>query len=194
MNTSNKRMIITGLVALIVGGIVGAGVVELKASGSSKTVKATGDQVSASNGVNLGVTADAWDPFQQIRAMQMQMDKMFGEMSDQFHTEPQFSGLSDNPGYSLSLNVEELKDRYVVHALLPDTKVSDVNVKLENQTLKVEVSNKQSQSTNKKTESTSMTEWGQYEQMIQLPGPVKSDQMKIERKDHELLITLPKAK
>ena len=38
-----------------------------------------------------------------------------------------------------------------------------------------------------------MTEWGQYEQTIQLPVPVKTGQMKIERKDHELLITLPKA-
>lgn len=194
MNTSNRRIMVIGLIALIVGGVAGAGVMELKASSAGKTVKAPENHIGDSAGTNAGLTADAWDPFQQIRNMQMQMDRMFGEMSAQFHAAPQFSALPDNPDYSLSLNVEDLKDRYVVHALLPDTKASDVNVKLENRTLKVEVSNKQSQPTNKKTESTSLTEWGQYEQMIQLPGPVKADQMKIERKDHELQITLPKAK
>lgn len=36
-------------------------------------------------------------------------------------------------------------------------------------------------------------EYRQYEQVVQLPGPVKADQMKVERKNHELFITLPKA-
>lgn len=43
------------------------------------------------------------------------------------------------------------ENRYVVRAFLPDTKISDVNVKLENnKTLQVSVNNQQNQTTEKK--------------------------------------------
>ena len=94
---------------------------------------------------------------------------------------------TENPGYSLSLNVQDLKDRYEVRAFLPNAKDSDVNVSLQNsQTLKVEVSNQNTETSGKKDANTSVTEWGQYEQTIQLPAPVKTDQMKIEHQGHEL--------
>ena len=126
--------------------------------------------------------------------MQLQMDQMFNRMSAQFRTEPRLDFFKENPGYSLSLNVQDLKDRYEVRAFLPNAKDSDVNVSLQNsQTLKVEVSNKNTETSGKKDANTSVTEWGQYEQTIQLPAPVKTDQMKIEHQGHELIITLPKA-
>ena len=35
-------------------------------------------------------------------------------------------------------------------------------------------------------------DWSQDEQVIRLPAPVNGRRMKVERKGHELLITLPK--
>jgi HSP20 family molecular chaperone IbpA len=115
-------------------------------------------------------------------------------MSAQFRTEPRLNFFKENPGYSFSLNVQDLKDRFEVRAFLPNAKASDVNVSLQNnQTLKVEVSNKNTETSNQTNNVASVTEWGQYEQTIQLPAPVKADQLKIDRQGHELLITLPKA-
>jgi len=194
MNAINKITVITGLIALVAGLAIGVSATELEkgTATAGKNSSAAMNQTSSTIASDANVAAQTWDPFQQIRDMQMQMDKMFSRMSSEFRAEPPFSNMAENPAYSLSLNVEDLKDRFVVRAYLPDTKVSDVNVKLDNQTLKVDVSNQQAQISNKKNSATSVAEWGQYQQVIQLPAPVKADQMKIERKDHELLITLPK--
>jgi len=126
--------------------------------------------------------------------MQAQMDREFNEMFQQFRTQPQFNTLQVNPNYSLSLNVRDLKDRYEVRAFLPDAKASDVHVTLENgQTLKVEVNNNQTNASNQTNQTSQVTEWGQYEQVIQLPSPGKTDQMNVKHEGHELIVTIPKA-
>jgi len=135
----------------------------------------------------------AWNPFQELRDMQLHMDQMFDDMASQFRLEPRLN-FTDNPGYSLSLRVQDLKDRFEVRAHLPNAKASDVNVSLlGKQTLKVEVTNKTAATANQKAAKEEVTEWGQYAQIIQLPAPVKSEEMKIDQSTHELIVTLPKA-
>lgn len=193
MNATNRRAVVAGLIALIVGVAIGVGTVKLKA-GTPGTGKMTIDTTNQMDALANPLATPAWDPFQEIHDMQLRMDRMFNQMDTRFHSEPQFSGIAENPSYSLSLNMQDLKNRYEVSAFLPDAKVSNVNVKLENnRTLKVDVSNQQTQTSDKKDLATNVSEWGQYEQVIQLPTPVKADEMKITRKEHELLITLPKA-
>lgn len=190
MNALNKRTMITGIIALIAGLAIGVGATDLK-TGASKTANTASEPLTVATS-GQSSASQTWDPFQQICTMQMEMDKMFSQMSAQFRSEPRFSNLAENPAFSLSLNVEDLKDRIVVHAFLPDAKASDVNVKLDKQTLKVDVGSQQAQTSEQKNEATRVAEWGQYEQVIQLPSPVKASQMKVDRKDHELIITLPK--
>jgi HSP20 family molecular chaperone IbpA len=195
MSTTNKNTLAIGLIALAAGVAIGIGGTRVKAEMTDTGHAANAGTNQLSNTVlpdaNLNATAD---PFQDIRNMQLQMDRMFGQMSDQFRAEPQFSGPALNPGYSLSLNTREFKDHYEVTAYLPDARAADVNVKLANdRTLRVDVSNHENQSVNHTNLVTSVADWGQYEEVIQLPSPVKAAHMKIERKDHELYITLPKA-
>jgi HSP20 family molecular chaperone IbpA len=88
------------------------------------------------------------------------------------------------------MHVQDLKDHYEVRAYLPDAKASDVKVSLiDKQTLKVEVTNTETANPKNAT----VTEWGQYAEIIQLPSPVKNEQMKVDNQSHQLLITLPKA-
>ena len=76
--------------------------------------------------------------------------------------------------------MRDLKDRYEIHAWLPDANAPDVHVNLANdQTLKVEVNSKKTEKSDKANVASSVTELGQYEEVIQLPTPVKADQMKI---------------
>jgi hypothetical protein len=60
-------------------------------------------------------------------------------------------------------------------------------------TLSVEVSNKAAANSQQGSASTTAQEWGQYKQTIQLPSAVQASQMKVDHKDHELVIILPKA-
>jgi HSP20 family molecular chaperone IbpA len=133
-----------------------------------------------------------WNPWQEIRNVQMQMDQLFDGMVGRTNPAQNAALAAPNPGYALSLNLQDLKDRYEVHAFLPNTKTSNANVSLQgNRKLKVAVTNEDEQ-TSKGSAVANVTEWGLYEQTVALPSPVKVDQMKIERKDHELVITLPK--
>lgn len=203
MSTTRNSVVMTSLICLAIGAAIGVAGMKLKAGvpETNKPTGATTNQTLVPLFQNPGITSQGWDPAKEIQDMQTQMDrmqarmdKMFDQMSAQFRSEPQLGGFPDNSGYSLSLNVENLKNRYVVRAFLPDTKVSDVNVKLENkQTLQVSVSNQESQAAGGKNVASNVSEWGQYQQLIQLPTPVKADEMKITRHEHELLITLPKA-
>ena len=196
--TKKSTTAIVGVITLAIGILIGLAVTKSKAGNSATTVATAQIQTNqmssaASPGLNPAGQAE-WNPFQEIRDMQAQMNQMFNQMSAQFRMEPRLNFFLENPGYSLSLNVQDLKDRFEVRAFLPDAKASDVNVSLQNnQTLKVQVSNKSTEASGQKNTHTSVTEWGQYEQTIQLPAPVKTDQMKIEHQGHELIITLPKA-
>jgi HSP20 family molecular chaperone IbpA len=148
---------------------------------------------SATSNIKPGTLGD-WNPFQEMRDLQAQIDQSFDKMVERFRTDPQFCGFKDYPGYSLSLDVRDLKDRYEVQADLPDAKASDVDVSLKNgRTLNVEVSRKTTGIADQKNTATSMTELGQYDQMVQLPTPVKTELMKIQHEGHKLIITIPKA-
>lgn len=200
MNTDDKKTastnktttVIVGAITLVAGLAIGVTVAEshARASDTTQMVLTPTNQTAAAS----TSSPDQWNPFQQIRDMQAQMDRMFNQMNEQFQGQAGFHGFTDIPGYSLSLDVRDLKDRYEIHAWLPDAKASDVHVKLtNNQTLKVEVNSRQTEKSDKKNVAASVTELGQYEQVVQLPTPVKADQMKIARNGHDLVITIPKA-
>jgi HSP20 family molecular chaperone IbpA len=135
---------------------------------------------------------DSWDPFREMRSLQAEMDEMFRRSITRFRQNPQMGIFKDDAGYSLSLDVRELKDRYEVRAFLPDAKAADANVKLQGNRLEVEVTHRPTVKGNK-NEPDTVTEWGRYTQTVDLAGNLKADQMKVEHKDHELVITIPKA-
>jgi len=135
---------------------------------------------------------DSWDPFREMRSLQAEMDEMFRRSITRFRQSPRMNIFADDAGYSLSLDVRELKDRYEVRAFLPDARAADAKVKLEGNRLEVEVTHRQTAKGNKSAPDT-VPEWGRYLQSVELAGNLKSDQMKVERKEHELLITIPKA-
>lgn len=140
------------------------------------------------------VDSNQWNPFQEIQRMQAQMDQSFNDMFEQFRMQPQFNFQPLNSNYSSSINVEDLKDRYVVRAYLPDAKASDVHVTLnDGRTLKVEVNSRQSEKSSQTNSMSQVSEWGQYEQTVQLPTPVKPNQMTVKHDGHDLIITIPKA-
>ena len=201
--TLSKPMVV-GLVTLILGVLIGvaaekyAGRSPVLAHSSQATTAASGSPtVETTNRQALDAlipdVIDPWDPFREMRNLQAEMDEMFRNSITRFHMNPQMDIFKDDAGYSLSLDVRELKDRFEVRAFLPDAKAPDAKVKLTGNLLEVEVTHQQMEKKPGGNGSATATEWGRYTQMVELAGNLKSDQMKVERKDHELLITIPKA-
>lgn len=191
-----NRTIVTVLVAAItlgLGVVIGVTAESGNHGSSSSTSPATNTKLSTvANATSVG--PNQWNPFQEIRNMQSQMDRMFSQMNQQFQSTPALSGFADVPGYSLTTDVRDLKDHYEVHAYLPDANASDVNVSVKNnRTLDVRVNSHETVNSGKQNATSTVAEWGQYQQEIQLPTPVKADQMKITHQGHDLIITVPKA-
>ncbi len=90
-----------------------------------------------------------------------------------------------------AMNIEDQKDKYIVHFYLPDKNLSDVNVKFENNELHL-TANEQKKSDAAAGDMQGTTV-AHYETMTTLPGPVKDADMKVERKEGSVLVTLPKA-
>jgi len=125
--------------------------------------------------------------------MQVEMDQIFQRSMERFRMSPQMDIFRDEAGYSSSLDVRDLVDRYEVRAYLPDANTSDAKVNLEGNRLTVEVTNHQTHERKGKDANSSTQSWGDYDQMVQLAGNLKADEIKVKRQDHELLITIPKA-
>lgn len=136
---------------------------------------------------------EAWDPFREMRDLQAEMDKMFQRSISRFQLSPSMDPFKKDTGYSLSLDVRELKDRYEVRAFLPDAKTTDAKVTLEGNRLQVDVTNRPVASQQNTNSVVQTDEWGHYTQVVELAGKLNNSQMKVENKDHELLITIPKA-
>jgi HSP20 family molecular chaperone IbpA len=195
LNVRKSTMTLAG-VAILAGGIlVGITATKYVAGIPSANAATQRMQKQLANTQPGVVNSREWNPFQEIRDMQLNMDRMFDQMNTNFHLAPSLSAFADSPGYSLSLNLRDMKDHYEVRAYLPNAKASDVKVSLlDKQTLKVEVDNSSTQTAGAKGgPSSTVSEWGQYAQIIRLPSPVKSEQMSIDKPSHELRVTLPKA-
>jgi HSP20 family molecular chaperone IbpA len=199
--TINKPVIL-GFVMLLAGLLIGVAAEKYSARSSAGTtsqsiatgsLRGTTSQLPAPDTLFPG-TDDAWDPFREMRDLQAEMDKMMQRSISRFNSSPMMDPFKNDTGYSQSLDVRELKDRFEVRAYLPDAKATDTNVKLDGNRLQVEVTHRQGNSLQDTNAVVNESALEHYTQVAELPGKLNGSQMKVERKDHELLITIPKAK
>jgi HSP20 family molecular chaperone IbpA len=91
------------------------------------------------------------------------------------------------------MNLEDQPGKYVVHYYLPGRNLSDVNVKFENGQLHLSEQKQEKTSDDTAGGKTQSTTVARYESMTTLPGPVKESEMKVDRKEGSVVVTLPKA-
>lgn len=159
---------------------------------SNSTPTPTATPTSQASSFSSGT--ESWDPFVDMARMQNEMNTFFRHAMDEFNANPALQTLHTEPGYSSTLDVRDKGDHYEVNVSLPNAESDNVKVTSEgNRALRVTASQSEEQNKTGKNSSQSTTEFGLYEQLVALPGPARTKQMKIERKNHELLITIPKA-
>jgi len=211
MEMVKRRSTIVGIVTLIVGLIVGIGIgvrgiqtshANNPPAPAAESTTSGGTNSSVSNNASDETTEDVpllidknWNPFLDFERMQEQIDRAIREASEKFSINQNPNIFRPDAGYSSSFDLRDRKDHYELHAYLPDVNPADVNVKIDNdQTLRVSVKQQKQQTKNTGNGSASVAELGEYEQVVTLPEPVRSQDMKIVRKGHEIVITIPKAK
>jgi hypothetical protein len=179
MDEVKRKTTTVGIVTLIVGLAVGLsiGVWGIKASSAgnapSRISTTTSSNSNRNNTVDQNDSSlakndwDHWDPFRDMERMHEEIDRAIRDATERF---------SFAPGATV---------------FQPD---ASVNVKIDNdQTLRVSVKQQKQQTKNTNGSSASITQLGRYEQVVTLPEPVRSQDMKIDRHGHEIVITIPKA-
>src|SRR5260370_24292910 len=196
MITINRKTTMVGMVTLMVGRALGLGIgVWSVKSSQASNASAAQNSLSATGKGEPSFTTNVWDPFRQMERMQEEIDRAMRNATEQFQLGPGATAFRPEAGYSSSFDLRDRKDRFELRAYLPGVKASDVNVKIDNdRTLHVSVTQRQQETKKTSGVNATVTELGQYEQVVTLPQPVKSSDMKIERNGHELVVTVPKAK
>ncbi len=131
-----------------------------------------------------------WDQrlIEDMRQMETRMDQLVHNAfpNDMF-------GGSNALRVGSSVNIDNEKDKYVVHFALPQQDIANVKVNLENGELHLSAQEQKNTSNNGASGTGQTVERDRFEEMIALPGPVKEDQMKVSRQASSVVVTLPKA-
>ena len=138
-----------------------------------------------------------WDPFVNIDRMRQDIDRSIDRAMQQLQSGSigMMSPDWNAAGYSSSLDVRDRGDHFEVRADLPNTDKKDVKVTTEgDRGVHVNVTQHQEQKKDANGGQTTVNEFGSYDELVTLPGPADMKGMKIDNRNGELVITIPKAK
>lgn len=140
------------------------------------------------------IAPDKWDEaFNRVENIAREMDRVFGNF---FKDIPIFGNDPNNfasPGLDSNLDLTDEGTSYVIRASFPGRDLSNVNVTVEGLTLTVEAKAEPRNRPDGRHGIGDSMSLSNYSQVLTLPGPVKAHEMKIERKEGMLIVTLPKA-
>src|ERR1051325_6080219 len=198
MDTIRKKSTIVGIATLVIGLGVGLsiGVWGIKTSQASapktNSEKTTSETAGKTESKDSRVLGEDWDPFRQMQEMQEEVDRTIHRATERFQLGPSASLFRPDAGYSSSFDLRDKNDHFELRAYLPDVEASDVSVKIDDdRVLNVSVAQRKQETKKENGTESQVTALGHYEQVVTLPEPVKGSDMKIDRKDHEMIITIP---
>ncbi len=133
-----------------------------------------------------------WNPYAEMQHMQNKMEQMFDNSFSRFHMKSPLGGLSKTP----DVDLQEKPDRYIVTVNVPGADESSMDVKLEDQVLRISIKTEQAKDeTDDKNGQYQYRERfvGQFQRALTLPGPANAAKMTTEYHSGVLTITVPKA-
>lgn len=133
-----------------------------------------------------------WNPYAEIQHMQNEMEQMFEDSFSRFHMKTPLGSLSTAP----DIDLQEKSDSYIVTVNAPGADESSMDVKLEDQVLRISIKTEHAKDeTDDKNGQYRYRERfvGQFQRALTLPGPANAAKMKTEYHNGVLTITIPKA-
>ncbi|MGZ8175313.1 MULTISPECIES: Hsp20/alpha crystallin family protein [Methylobacter] len=132
-----------------------------------------------------------WNPYVEIQHMQNEMEQMFDDSFSRFHMKTPLGSLSKTP----DVDLKEKSDRYIVTVNAPGADESSIDVKLEDQVLRISIKTEHAKDeTDEKNGKYQYRERfvGQFQRALTLPGPANAAKMTTEYHNGVLTITIPK--
>ncbi len=138
---------------------------------------------------------DDWDPFKEMRAMQEGINQMFGGAFRRFEESDEFKALFQDYPFAPDIDIEEKDDHFLVTVDLPGAEDSQLDVKLDGQTLSISGSvQSESKETDKGKILKQERRTGKFQRIVTLPGKLESDKMTVTSDKGVMSIRIPKAK
>jgi len=198
------RSILLAVIMLIVGLLVGFGVTRWSdrhhdhLRGKVAATQQSDRHARAGQKPAYVENNDKWDPLTEMARMQQDIDRVIQRTQQQlrlgsFRLPDLNTGQAT--GYTSALDVRDRGDHYEVRADLPNTDQKDVKVTTEgDREVHVSVTQREEQKSNANGGQTTYREFGSYDQLVTLPEAADMKDMKVDNRNGELIITIPKAK
>lgn len=132
-----------------------------------------------------------WNPYEEMRHMQDEMVQMFGDSFSRFHMKTPLGSLSSTP----DVDLQEKPDRYIVTVNAPGAEESSMDIKLENQVLRISIKTEHAkdETDNQDGQYRYRERFvGQFQRVLTLPGPANAAKMETAYRNGVLTITIPK--
>jgi|YelNatPaOPRAMG01_1025707.scaffolds.fasta_scaffold00908_2 HSP20 family protein len=130
-----------------------------------------------------------WDPFEEIRHLQREMDRLFSE----FFGEP--GVVEERRGsFAPAIDMYETDENIVLKVELPGFKPEDVDISVTEDSVVIQGETKEEEEVKKENFYRKERRLGRIYRRIDLPKPVVPDKSEAVYKNGVLTLTLPKAK
>ena len=137
------------------------------------------------------MTVSRWDPFQDLLAIQDEMNQLFGRAVGQGPSRGQ--GQAGERMWAPALDISERKDAYVVTVEVPGIKAEDLDITLEDGLLTIQGERRFTQETSEQQFHRVERRYGSFRRSITLPSQVQADQIEASFEDGVLEVIVPKA-
>jgi HSP20 family protein len=137
------------------------------------------------------MSVSRWDPFQDLLAIQDEMNQLFGRaygQGGQARSQAQGERM-----WAPALDISERKDAYVVTVEVPGIKAEDLDITLEDGLLTIKGERRFTQETSEQQFHRVERRYGGFRRSITLPAQVKADQIEASFEDGVLEVVVPKA-
>lgn len=132
-----------------------------------------------------------WDPFDEIRRMQEEMNRM---VQSSFGTRGWSNGgvFSNNLSFDHDVDVEEKKDVYLIKFDMANLDENKVQVDINDHAITVKGEYSASNEEQRQGGFVSASSYGSFMKTVPIPEDADASKMKTEKEDSMLIITLPK--
>jgi HSP20 family protein len=132
-----------------------------------------------------------WDPFQDLLAIQDEMNQLFGQVMGQGGRAK--AGEAGTRAWAPALDIAERNDAYVVTVEVPGIKPEELNITLENGVLTISGERRFEAETKEQQFHRIERRYGAFRRSVTLPDRVKADAVEASFEDGLLQVVVPKA-
>ena len=130
---------------------------------------------------------EAWGPIGQLTSVRDELNRLFNSTFGESGRPSDLFGM-----WTPALDLYEGKDDFVVRAELPGMSKEEIEITLHDGALSISGERKAEERSEESETHRTERFFGRFQRTLELPKPVKSDEVKAAYKDGILTITLPK--